>query len=78
MLDGSTQVPEAVQIECAESDLRTIDRNLKRIAKRRRELDHEEAEWLLKAERARAVRVKEVVACIVFARQAAARRDCCC
>jgi hypothetical protein len=53
MLDGSSQVVEAGQIECTENDLRTIDRNLKRIAKRRRELDREEAEWLLKAERAR-------------------------
>jgi len=53
MLDGSTQVVEAGQIECTEGDWRTIDRKLKRIAKRRRGLDREEAGWLLKAERAR-------------------------
>ena len=53
MLDGSTQVVEATQIDCTENDRSTIDRKLRRIAKRRRALDREEATWLLKAERAR-------------------------
>ena len=53
MLDGTTSVVEGNQIECAGSDWRQIDAALKKIAKRRRELDLEEAEWLVKAERAK-------------------------
>jgi hypothetical protein len=51
MLDGTTCV-EGTQIDCGESWKR-IDEKLRSIAKRRVALDREEAEWLVRAEKAR-------------------------
>src|SRR6185503_9652803 len=51
MFEGTTRVDEGEQIGYA-SEWRRIDKALRTIAKRRNALDLEEAEWLVKAERA--------------------------